>query len=215
MNRPQQIWSGTVSVAIVLAAALLGAQTPITPPPNTYTPAQDVELGQKAAADARKQLPVMRDDAVSSYLEEVGSKLVAAIPEELRHPEFRYTFEPVNVREINAFARVHARRGDWFGPQRNARPADVDRRARESLARGNPSLRRQATPARVDVGGRQGLKTVLSNTSSIGQPESIVVFTTQLRDGNLFFAVAVAPQDVFSSYRGVFDRIVSSIELLD
>jgi hypothetical protein len=85
----------------------------------------------------------------------------------------------------------------------------------DSLARGNPSLRRQATPARIDVGGRPGLKTVLSNTSSIGQPESIVVFTTQLRDGNLFFAVAVAPQDVFSSYRGVFDRIVSSIELLD
>src|SRR4029079_16177362 len=28
----------------------------------------------------------------------------SAIPTELRHPEFRYTFKVVNVREINAFA---------------------------------------------------------------------------------------------------------------
>jgi hypothetical protein len=41
------------------------------------------------------------------------------------------------------------------------------------------------------------------------------VFTTQLRDGNLFYAVAVAPQDVFQNYRGVFDKIVSSIQLLE
>jgi Zn-dependent protease with chaperone function len=92
--------------AVVVAAAttLVSAQTRIPPPDNHYTPAQDVELGRKAAADARQQLPIMHDDAVSSYIDDVGRRLVAAIPEELRHPEFRYTFEPVNVREINAFA---------------------------------------------------------------------------------------------------------------
>ena len=92
--------------AVVVAAAttLVSAQTRIPPPPNHYTPAQDVELGRKAAADARQQLPIMHDDAVTSYVDDVGRRLVAAIPEELRHPEFHYTFEPVNVREINAFA---------------------------------------------------------------------------------------------------------------
>jgi hypothetical protein len=85
----------------------------------------------------------------------------------------------------------------------------------DSLAQGNPSLRRQGNSSKVNVGGRQGLRTTLSNTSSTGQAESIVVFTTQLRDGNLFYAVAVAPQDVFPSYRGVFDKIVSSIQLLN
>jgi hypothetical protein len=84
--------------------ALLGAQTRITPPPNNYTPAQDVELGRQAAAEVRQQLPIMRDDAVSSYIEDIGKRLVDAIPPDLRHPEFHYTFEPVNVREINAFA---------------------------------------------------------------------------------------------------------------
>jgi hypothetical protein len=93
------------SLTVVMSAALLTAQTThITPPPNKYTPQQDVEIGQKAADEARQQMPVMRDDAVTSYLEDVGGRLVSAIPPELRHPEFRYTFAAVNVRDINAFA---------------------------------------------------------------------------------------------------------------
>ena len=91
-------------VALVLSSTLVAAQTRITAPPNNYTPAQDVELGLKAAAEARQQLPVMRDDEVTSYVEDIGRRLVAAIPSDLRRPEFRYSFEAVNVREINAFA---------------------------------------------------------------------------------------------------------------
>ena len=89
---------------MLLSATVVASQTQVTPPPNNYTPAQDVELGLKAAGEARKQLPVMRDDAVTSYVEEIGRRLSSAIPPELRHPEFRYTFEVVNVKEINAFA---------------------------------------------------------------------------------------------------------------
>src|SRR6185436_15627203 len=43
-------------------------------------------------------------DEVTSYVEDIGRRLVAAIPAEFRHPEFRYSFDVVNVREINAFA---------------------------------------------------------------------------------------------------------------
>src|SRR6187431_1156785 len=93
----------SVPLAFLLSATLFASQTRITPPPNKYTPEQDVELGQKAAAEARQQLPVMRDDEVTSYVEDVGQRLVAAIPAEFRQPRFRYTFEVVNVREINAF----------------------------------------------------------------------------------------------------------------
>jgi hypothetical protein len=96
---------GIVAVATTFACAILvAAQTQITPPPNSYTVAQDVELGRQAAAEAERQLPVMRDDAVTSFVEGIGRRLAAAIPPELRHPEFRYTFQVVNVREINAFA---------------------------------------------------------------------------------------------------------------
>jgi Zn-dependent protease with chaperone function len=88
----------------LLVSTLFATQTLITPPENKYTPAQDVEIGQKAAAEVRQQLPILRDDLVTSYVEEIGRRLVAAIPPELQHREFRYAFEVVNVREINAFA---------------------------------------------------------------------------------------------------------------
>jgi beta-barrel assembly-enhancing protease len=90
--------------AVVASSTLVFAQTKITPPSNKYTPAQDVQLGLQAASEARQQLPIMRDDLVTSFVEDVGHRLVAAIPPELQHKEFRYTFETVNVREINAFA---------------------------------------------------------------------------------------------------------------
>ena len=53
--------------------------------------------GRTAAADAARR---MRDVVCRN----VGRRLVDAIPQELRHPEFEYSFKVVNVREINAFA---------------------------------------------------------------------------------------------------------------
>jgi hypothetical protein len=86
----------------------------------------------------------------------------------------------------------------------------------DSLAQANPGLRRSGGTDRVDLSGRAGLRTVLSNSqSATGQPESIVVFTTQLRDGNLFYAVAVAPQTDFNAYRSVFDKVIRSIQLME
>ena len=68
------------------------------------SPANDVEMGLQAAEEIRRELPVMQDDAVTSYVERLGHRLTAVIPAELQRNEFRYTFETVNVREINAFA---------------------------------------------------------------------------------------------------------------
>jgi peptidase M48-like protein len=456
-----------VTAALVLASALVSAQTKVVPPKNSYTAAQDVELGQKAAAEARQQLPILHDDGVTSYLEGIGQRLVSAIPADLRHAEFHYTFEPVNVREINAFAlpggpmfvnrgmieaahtegevagvmahelshvvlrhgtaqaakaqkyqigqvagailgsiigggwgqvisqgsqfglgtaflrfsREYERQADILGSQIMARagynPRDMasmfqtiekqggpggpqwlsdhpnpgDRAAYitkeaqalrvenpvgdsrgftqvqarlkqmspaptteqatkntgsrptgtsgnggmptgrvaapasnfrtytegnmfkvsvpsnwreipgqsavtfapeggygqangqnvfthgveiggarnethdlqtatnellDSLARANPGLSRSSGYDQVNLAGRPGLRTVLTNSqSATGQPESIVVFTTQLRDGNLFYAVAVAPQTDFGSYRAIFDKVIRSIQLME
>src|SRR5262249_42976999 len=95
---------GIAAVFVALSCVLLSAQTRITPPDNNYTPAQDVELGRKAAQEMRQQLPLLNDDEVTSYVEGVGRRLVTAIPAEFQHSEFDYTFEVVNVREINASA---------------------------------------------------------------------------------------------------------------
>jgi hypothetical protein len=92
------------AVLLSCALATASAQTKITPDNNKYTPAQDVELGQGAAAEARQQLPLLKDDRVDDYVEDVGQRLVSAIPPEFRHSEFRYTFDVINQKEINAFA---------------------------------------------------------------------------------------------------------------
>jgi hypothetical protein len=93
-----------VSVGVLLSVSSIGGQTVITAPDNKYTPAQDVELGRKAAVEVEQQLPMLRDEEVTSLMASIGRRLEDAIPQEFRHPEFRYSFKVVNVREINAFA---------------------------------------------------------------------------------------------------------------
>jgi beta-barrel assembly-enhancing protease len=95
------VWAAAI---VALTSIGIGSQTRITPPANKYTPAQDVELGLQAAAEARQKLPIMQDDAVTSFVERIGQRLEAIVPADLQQSEFKYTFETVNVREINAFA---------------------------------------------------------------------------------------------------------------
>ncbi|HEX5214471.1 MAG TPA: M48 family metallopeptidase [Vicinamibacterales bacterium] len=99
----------TLHVIVALAAALTlsapaVAQTRIDPDKNRFSPAQDVELGRRAAAEVRQELPVSRDRQATAYVERIGERLVAAIPARLRQPQFRYTFQVVDRKEINAFA---------------------------------------------------------------------------------------------------------------
>jgi hypothetical protein len=96
--------SAAVLVAFLASAALVGGQTRVTAPKNKYSPAEDVKLGREAAAEVEKQMPMLNDDRVDNYVERVGERLVGNIPEEFTHDEFRYTFDVVNLREINAFA---------------------------------------------------------------------------------------------------------------
>ena len=98
-------WKSTF-VAASLAAFVVSAsaQTPVSAPKNKYSPADDVKLGQEAAQQVEKELPVMHDDAINGYLNSIGRRLVEGIPPEFRHPEFRYSFTGVNLKEINAFA---------------------------------------------------------------------------------------------------------------
>src|SRR6185503_17013779 len=92
------------AVALVASIAIVSAQTKVTPPSNKYSVQEDIKLGQEAASEARRQLPLLRDETVDSYVERLGERLVAAIPADQRHPGFKYTFDVVNVRDINAFA---------------------------------------------------------------------------------------------------------------
>jgi predicted Zn-dependent protease len=91
-------------IATVLFSVSLGAETQIQPRRNRFTPAEDVRLGRQAAADVRQQLPMLNDRATEDLVERIGARLVAAVPPRFRQPTFRYSFDVVNSREINAFA---------------------------------------------------------------------------------------------------------------
>lgn len=87
----------------VMPLAALG-QTRIAMSKNKYSVSQDVQVGQQAAQQVHQQMPILRDSTVTSYVNRVGQNLVAAIPAEFQQPAFRYTFEVVDARDINAFA---------------------------------------------------------------------------------------------------------------
>ncbi len=85
-----------------------------------------------------------------------------------------------------------------------------------SLAQVNRNLRQSGGYGRTSVGGRSGLSTTLSNINqATGQRENVIVVTTQLRNGNLFYMIAVAPQGDARSFTNAFNNIHRSIRLND
>jgi Zn-dependent protease with chaperone function len=94
----------TITVGILILPSASFAQTPIKLHSNKFQPADDVKLGQQAAAQAEQQMQLVRDPELGAYVERVGQQLAAAIPPEFQHPEFHYYFKVVNAKEINAFA---------------------------------------------------------------------------------------------------------------
>src|SRR5215218_6914436 len=95
-------WLTLVAISVMPFSAL--AQTQIKYHSNKYSVQDDVKLGRQAAQEAESQFPLLRDETVRSYLENVGRRLVASIPSQFQHPEFQYSFKVVNARDINAFA---------------------------------------------------------------------------------------------------------------
>ena len=83
----------------------------------------------------------------------------------------------------------------------------------QSLQQGNPRLSRPGNYDRGTIGGRQALHTTLSNISDVtGGQEVVDVYTTQLSDGSLYYAIGVAPREEWSTYSGVFRKVIGSIQ---
>ena len=103
-------WSGhrrarLVTAVIAATSIVAWAQgTRLEMPKNKYKIEDDVQLGRQEAAKAEQQLPLLRYQEIEDYVNEIGQKLVGAIPREFQQPSFHYTFRVVNSSEINAFA---------------------------------------------------------------------------------------------------------------
>jgi len=68
---------------------------------------------------------------------------------------------------------------------------------------------------RTTLSGRTALFTTLRNTNeATGQPENVRVITTQLRNGQLFYMIAVAPQSE-RGFEGAFENILRSVRIND
>jgi hypothetical protein len=85
----------------------------------------------------------------------------------------------------------------------------------QNFARSNPNLRSRGS-RRESLGGRSGLTTLLTNTSDVtGRPEQVAVSTTQLRNGNMLFMIAVAPEADAAEYEAAFRRVRQGLQISD
>lgn len=85
-----------------------------------------------------------------------------------------------------------------------------------SLAQGNANLRQRSGYQRTTLAGRTGLTTTLSNVNeATGQAETVTLITTQLRNGDLFYMIAVAPQNDAGTFQSAFRNILNSVQLND
>ena len=96
--------AAAAAVALLTSVSLVFGQTKIVAPENKYSVQDDVKAGREAAQEVSQQLPMLRDDGVDDYVERVGQRLVQSIPNEFQHSQFRYSFDVVNVSDLNAFA---------------------------------------------------------------------------------------------------------------
>ncbi len=101
-------WRRLSGMAILAALCGFGApgiraqRTQFKPGWNVFSPQQDVNLGQKAAKDAERQLPLCKDPSVDAYLTQLGLKLAAKLP--TGGVQYPWEFHCVNDKAVNAFA---------------------------------------------------------------------------------------------------------------
>jgi hypothetical protein len=67
---------------------------------NLFSVEQDIEIGRQSAAEAERQLPILRDQALERYVNAVTRELTSNTP----GPRYPYRVRVVNASDINAFA---------------------------------------------------------------------------------------------------------------
>ncbi len=86
----------------------------------------------------------------------------------------------------------------------------------EGLLQNNDYLSQRSNATRTTLSGRTAYAAVLAGRSPVtNRTEITTVYTTQLRNGDLFYVITVAPENESSSYNSAFRNILSSIRLND
>jgi Zn-dependent protease with chaperone function len=98
-SRVQQAVALALVMTLAWAPVAQAERTRFKPGWNLFSPAQDVEMGRQVSQDAEKQLAIVNDSRIESYLNTIGRRLAAKAPGE----KYPYQFKLVNDRAINAF----------------------------------------------------------------------------------------------------------------
>jgi hypothetical protein len=83
------------------------------------------------------------------------------------------------------------------------------------VEQGNPELRPAGNQQTVRISQRSAIATPLVNPSPLGGQERVVVYTTFLSDGTLFYYLTVVPDRDAASFQDTFRRIAESIRLTE
>jgi Zn-dependent protease with chaperone function len=67
---------------------------------NFFSKDQEIKMGMGYAAEVEKQVPILRDQYVENYINDLGTRIARAS----RRPGIEYHFNVVNTADVNAFA---------------------------------------------------------------------------------------------------------------
>jgi Zn-dependent protease with chaperone function len=85
---------------LLLAPAMLAAQSSVEPGFNLFSVEQEIEIGRQSAREVESQLPLLNDRSVEAYVDAVGQRLAVEAP----HGDYPYQFKVLNIADVNAFA---------------------------------------------------------------------------------------------------------------
>jgi hypothetical protein len=85
----------------------------------------------------------------------------------------------------------------------------------DGFIRSNEGMELAARQQPGRIANRAAIRTPMVGRSALGGRERVDVYTTQLRDGNLFYVVTVVPEREEGNYADVFNRVVQSVRLSD
>jgi Zn-dependent protease with chaperone function len=103
-----------------------------------------------------------------------------------------------------------------FSQSRNGNIDQMTQDYVEGILQENTYLQQTSNYSRANIAGRQGYATVLQGRSPVtNRNEVTTIYTTQLRNGNLFYIVTVAPQNEASNYDYAFRNMIRSLRIND
>ena len=99
------IWRIQIATAVFIGWLLFApfAQARVEPTHgfDLFSPQEEIQAGQQAAAQVEQQLPLLPEsDPIVRYVQRLGERLAAHAPGE----KWPYSFHVINQKEINAFA---------------------------------------------------------------------------------------------------------------